>query len=145
MYTLRLLAKIRPALVHANALVGPPLLFASSLLGIPFVRHAHLANFDDIAEEVIQADAVIAVSSFVGRALLHLGVNPDSLHVVLNGVDTDYFRPGSGDRGAARAALGFGPAAVVVLVVARFAPSKRHDLVVRAVAMAGSEVPDLHR
>lgn len=45
-----------------------------------------------------QAEAVVAVSSNVGRDLVELGVPANRVHVISNGVDTDEFRPGPARR-----------------------------------------------
>jgi glycosyltransferase involved in cell wall biosynthesis len=60
-----------------------------------------------------------------------LGLRPDRITVVPNGVDAS-FTPG-GERAA-------GP---MVLAVGRLVPVKRHDLLLRAVARARARVPDL--
>jgi glycosyltransferase involved in cell wall biosynthesis len=46
-----------------------------------------------------RAKAVVAVSRRTGREVQDLGIDADKIHVIYNGVDTDVFHRGKGDRG----------------------------------------------
>jgi glycosyltransferase involved in cell wall biosynthesis len=78
------------------------------------------------------------VSEQLRRDLVtHLRVSERRFDVIYNGVDTS--RVGAADRGAARAALGAGPAEIVVGSVGRLVPVKNYELLVRAFGrVAGS-------
>ena len=67
----------------------------------------------------------------LGQAMQQLGVAPDRIVVLRNGVDLELFRPV--DRGEARRALGLGDGKVLVSV-GNLVPLKRHDLFIEAVA-----------
>ena len=116
-------------------------------LGKPFIVTARGSDINRIARlaapgRLIQAAAraatrVVAVSQALGQEMRRLGVAPDRIVVLRNGVDLELFRPA--DRVEARRALGLGPAKVLVSV-GNLVPLKRHDLFVEAVAaMPGIE------
>ena len=67
--------------------------------------------------------------------------DPDAVDVVHPGVDLDTFQ--SRDPIAARAELGLDPDAIVLLFVGRIQPLKAPDLLIKAVAEALEENPDL--
>ena len=76
------------------------------------------------------ADAVITVSAGLRDAVIALGVAPEKVTVLRNGVDLDGFRPVN--RAAARAALGLdGP---TLLSVGHLIERKGHALVIEALA-----------
>jgi teichuronic acid biosynthesis glycosyltransferase TuaC len=76
------------------------------------------------------ADAIITVSAGLRDAVTELGVPPEKVTVLRNGVDLDAFRPA--DRAAARAALGLdGP---TLLSVGHLEERKGHALVIEALA-----------
>jgi glycosyltransferase involved in cell wall biosynthesis len=61
---------------------------------------------------------------------------------IVNGIDTDRFRPATAEeRAAARAALGCPPAALVVAVVARLDPMKDHPAFLEALAITAPTEP----
>lgn len=63
---------------------------------------------------------------------------------IVNGIDTDRFRPAAPEeRAAARAALGCPPAAVVVAVVARLDPMKDHPAFLEALAIVAQTAPHI--
>ena len=80
------------------------------------------------------ADAVIAVSQDLKRALRTWGVPERRVHVVYRGIDAQRFNPG--DRAAARRRLGIEPGKRVVLWVGHMAPVKGLDVLVDACAAA---------
>jgi glycosyltransferase involved in cell wall biosynthesis len=87
-------------------------------------------------------DLVIA-NSHVGAAFNSrmLGRDPAIYRVVHNGVDSDRFAPG--DRLSARQALGLGPEAYVIGMLASFKPQKDHALAFRAIVRVLPRAPSL--
>lgn len=77
-----------------------------------------------------EASALITVSNGLKRRLESLGAAPHRVHMLRNGVDLAFFRPG--DRDAARRALGF--ARPTLLAVGNLIPLKRHLLIIEALA-----------
>jgi len=88
-----------------------------------------------------RASAVVANSGFTkDHVVAELGVPPERVRVIQNGVDLIRFRPPSPDhRNAVRAALGWGADDVVVATVARLYPDKGVWDVVSALAMVRAE------
>ena len=85
--------------------------------------------------------AVVASSSSVRRAVIErLGMPPERVHRLLAPVDDDAFRPGVRDDSLA-ASLGIRAGAEVVMNVARLAPVKGHEVLVRAMARVVAERP----
>jgi teichuronic acid biosynthesis glycosyltransferase TuaC len=88
-----------------------------------------------IAWAAAKADGLIAVSSGLRDRLINLGIPPERIRVLRNGVDLTLFRPG--DRAAARRALGF--TRPTMLAVGNLVALKRHRLMVEAAAL----LPDI--
>ena len=83
------------------------------------------------------AETVVAVSDKVGADLVALGLPPERLRVIPNGVDTDEFAPGP----ARRADFGLPEKPPLALFVGDIrSPIKNLDTTLKALA----EVPDLH-
>lgn len=84
-----------------------------------------------IAWAGLHADAIIAVCGALKDELVDLGVAPQKVSVMRNGVDLALFRPPK-DRTALRAKLGI--SAPTILSVGELIPRKGHDLVIQALA-----------
>jgi D-inositol-3-phosphate glycosyltransferase len=141
---------------------GVPLVQSMHTLGA--VKNASLAA-DDSAEpesrirgehEVIAAaDRLIANTDEEARQLVsHYGADPDQVRTVCPGVNLSVFRPAGADgvtepdgiansRRAARARLGIGPDAVVLMFAGRVQPLKGPDVFLATVARLLSEMPSL--
>lgn len=78
-----------------------------------------------------EAAGVITVSRGLKRTLTQLGVEPQRIEVLRNGVDLDTFKPS--DRKEARASLGLDEP--TLLSVGALVPLKGHDLVIGALAL----------
>ena len=163
LYSRRVLETVRPALVHANSVAGVPFSCAVAEQGIPFVQHVHVADertLAPLADQIAFASVVIAVSEFVKSRVLRLGVDPGKVHVVHNGIPWPRAQEGPGVTGEAmgeeqdfrrgdweaiarargRETCGVPEDAPVVLVVARFAANKRHDVALEAFARLRSRL-----
>ena len=75
-----------------------------------------------------RADGLVAVSSGLKRRLVALGIVEERVHVLRNGVDLAFFRPG--DRDVARRALGL--TRPTLLAVGNLVGLKRHRMMVEA-------------
>lgn len=89
------------------------------------------------------ADKVIAVSSFTCDALTkEMGLSPESVSLIQNGVDTDRFTPGARDEiflnrlGLSRKKI--------ILTVGRLVPRKGIDTTIRAMKQVIEKVPEAH-
>jgi glycosyltransferase involved in cell wall biosynthesis len=86
------------------------------------------------------ADALIAVSRFVGSSLAAAGVERRRIHVALNAIDAALWCPGE-DRDDARRMLGVPPEAPVVMMVCRLFATKGPDALIRALASVRAKLP----
>ena len=78
-----------------------------------------------------EAAAIVTVSRALKDDLVRLGIEPERMAVLRNGVDLGLFRPV--ERGGVRAALGIdGP---TLLSVGHLIPRKAHDMVIRALPL----------
>jgi len=110
-------------------------------LGKPFVVTARGSDINLIAERAAprrlildaarSANRIVAVSDALKRAIVKLGVEPNRIVVLRNGVDLELFQPV--DRDEARRALGLAGAKVIVCV-GNLVPEKDHAVFVDAVA-----------
>jgi D-inositol-3-phosphate glycosyltransferase len=118
------------------------------------VKNAALAAGDDpepaarvIGEEQVVdlADRLVANTGAEASQLVDLyGADPGKVVAVSPGVDLDLFSPGTAGAGAkARAALGLGPDAVVLLFVGRIQPLKAPDVLLHAAARLVADQPSL--
>jgi glycosyltransferase involved in cell wall biosynthesis len=83
-------------------------------------------------EAVCRADGVVAVSRNLGDQLLHLGVQPEKVRTIVDGVDLQRFRPG--DKSEARTRVGLGDGPPTVLFVGNLVPVKSVDTLIAACA-----------
>ncbi len=150
------LLRMRPDVVHVHDLLSPSTI---ALLSHPAVRSPVVAKVlstgpgGDLNRLLTKPfgrgrmramartfSAFVCLSDEVAEELGKHGVGADRLRRIPNGVDSDRFRPASpGEREAERKRLGLDPEGVLALYTGRFAPVKRLDLLIDAVA----RVPDL--
>jgi phosphatidylinositol alpha-1,6-mannosyltransferase len=91
---------------------------------------------------LLAADKVVAVSSFTCDAMSALGVPPESMVLIQNGVDIDRFTPGERDPELiARHGL---QGKQVVLTVGRLVSRKGSDMAVRAMKQVVARRPGVH-
>lgn len=127
-------AKPRYDLIHAHWLSPPGLaaVRAARMAGIPAVVTAHAGDvyrdlenprFRRLAEEVVRlASVVIAVAEYFRDPLLGLGLDPERLEIIPNGVDTSIFHPM--DQAEARRSLGLPLAGPLYLYIGNLVPAK---------------------
>ncbi len=91
---------------------------------------------------VAESDRLVAPTTAEAAQLIDLyGADPAKVVTVPPGVDLETFTPG--DQGAARAALGIEPDALLLLFVGRLQPLKAPDVLIRAAARMLREQPEL--
>jgi glycosyltransferase involved in cell wall biosynthesis len=144
-FSREVLEALSPAVVHAHTVVGLP--FCCAVVDHPtaFIQHVHVADeasLVQLREQLSVASKVLAVSEFVKRRVVRLGIRTEKIVVVYNGVSIP---PDSHEREITRARLrrklGIQPDHAVVLMVARFAANKRHDVAVNAFRMLHERLP----
>jgi glycosyltransferase involved in cell wall biosynthesis len=147
----RLAAAIRdtsPDVVHLHTGAWLKGAYAAKLAGAPWIVYTEhgrehndppIARFQDrLASR--WTDRVVAVSPRLARYMQDaVGVRPETIVTIPNGVDTGHFRPGPG--AALRASLGIPPGALVVGSVGRFEPVKAYSRLVAAFASLRSARP----
>ncbi|MFV0297738.1 MAG: glycosyltransferase family 4 protein, partial [Hyphomicrobiaceae bacterium] len=125
----------------------------ASLAGLK-QRHPHLVTIDilhndlpsgHIRNAVVASDSIdvhVAVSEKVSRSLAGLGVPPERIATIPNGVDTEgLFRPDRFERNAARRALGLPEKGCVLAWVGRLAEEKRPEKFLDIVAGLRARFP----
>ncbi|TWT35694.1 putative glycosyltransferase EpsF [Posidoniimonas corsicana] len=121
---------------------------AARLAGVPVVASAlHSTGWPDGVGRLNRmltplTDAFIACAKPHGVHLVEGERFPaEKVHVIPNGVDTDRFAPVP-DPVAARAAVGVGPTAPVVGILAALRPEKNHEMFLEAARRVRGEISD---
>ena len=76
---------------------------------------------------------VVAVSTSTRDALLEFGMRPESITLIRNGVDTDYYRPGRAEE--LRTELGLQPGELLIGAVGNIRKPKAYEVLLKAAAM----------
>lgn len=143
LYVANVIQKTKPHLLHLNAPSGPVPILAQALWGIPVVAHLRIAETRGYEAQLKASDAIIVVSEFVRREVLKLEIPEEAVHVVYNGVDSEHFRRNRLNGPALREKFGIPQAGKVALMIARFSPEKRHDLLLQAARLVKPQLPNL--
>lgn len=136
-----LIDQLKPDLIHMNGTDGLPFLWNAVDKKIPIVQHVRNGALLPFKEYAQAATALIAVSRFLRDDVLRYAVESDRVHVIYDEADTEYFRPAVCDRNAVRKRLGIASESKVIVMVARFAENKRHDLMLDAFQKVREQVP----
>jgi glycosyltransferase involved in cell wall biosynthesis len=116
------------------------------LTGAKSVIHVHVGYGSWMSRSlrwaIANADALFAISRFVGRTLVAGGIPSEKIHVVLNAIEGDRWDAGI-DPAPVRRELGLTDQAKVVTCVARVFRPKGQVELVRAVALVQKKVPDV--
>ena len=136
-----LLDQLQPDLIHLNGTDGLPFLWNALEKKIPIVQHVRNGALVPFKEYAEAATAIIAVSRFLRDDVLRYAVESDRVHVIYDEADIEYFRPGSCDGNAVRKKLGIAGESKVIVMVARFAENKRHDLMLDAFQQVREQLP----
>jgi glycosyltransferase involved in cell wall biosynthesis len=127
-------------LVHVNTLIGVSAAIAAKRSGVPLVWHIHegpyfLHRLGGARVRALRhlADRVVAVSDYVKRGLVDLGVDPGLVTVVHNGIDADGYARATGpaEQEALVAELAIPVGAPVVGMVGQLTRLKSADTFIR--------------
>lgn len=132
-YLLSVFRSVQPALIHLNDFSGLQVFRAARALSIPVVFHVRVPGARLLAEALLLADHLIAVSHSTEAELLACGVARSKVTVCYSGVDVARYSPDEAARLASRTALGLSARERLLFMVGRFHPVKRHDLFLGAV------------
>lgn len=144
------LRSLEPGIVHVPlySRAAPYVILAARLARVPLVvahewsRARPPSPARRIADRLLEPGTrFVAVSERHARELVAGGVAADHVRVVIDGVDTEAFRPR--DRDEARAELGLPLDRPIVLVPARLHPAKGHADLLAALPALRSAAPDL--
>ncbi len=136
-----LIDQLQPDLIHFNGADGLPFLWNAVEKRIPIVQHVRNGALVPFKEYAEAATALIAVSRFLRDDVLRYTVERERVHVIYDEADPEYFHPNACDRNAAREKFGIAGDSKVILMVARFAENKRHDLMLDAFQQVRQRVP----
>jgi glycosyltransferase involved in cell wall biosynthesis len=136
-----LIDQLQPDLIHMNGTDGLPFLWNAVEKRIPIVQHVRNGALVPFKEYAEAATTLIAVSRFLRNDVLRYAVESDRVHVIYDEADTQYFSPGVCDGNAVRERLGITRDAKVIVMIARFAENKRHDLMLDAFEQVRERVP----
>lgn len=131
--------RFRPeAVLSGHIVVSPAAAAISSLLRVPMVQYLHakeLGTKPELARFAVKrAQATIAVSRHTEQLALDVGADPARVHRIPPGVDVP---AAHGDTRADRSP--------VIVTIARMEDRhKGHDVMVRAMSLVTSSVPDAH-
>lgn len=149
----RTLRRVRPHIIHTHNL-GPLIYTALATLGgtlwpILHGEHSLLADWELKPNRIRQrrllyrtCRAVHTVSKLQREELLPLASSSTEIHSIANGVDTNRFTPGN--RARARERFGLQSDAIVIGLIGRFGPFKKHDLLLSAFDSLAQRYPNLH-
>lgn len=149
---LAMVDRFRPDVVclgdlHALSWLGRDLKRQRGLPVVQFIHGEEITNTCSSRSQQAQAtaalrelDAMIAVSSFTRSKLLELGLKPERVHLIRNGVDSSRFYPGEKNSNLiARHNL---QGKKVLLTVARMEERKGHDRVIEAMPQILKQAPE---
>ncbi len=160
-YDLRVIGRVREAIVAtgAHVLVGHDykanfvLARAAKGFAIPRVAIVHGYTGEDVKvrfferhdrRRLSKASAVVAVSESVRDAALAVGVAPERLHLVENGIDVERVAAeAAAGRASVRAEFGVRAGEVLAVSIGRLSPEKGHRVLLDAWKRLGDAAPRL--
>ncbi|HJU65597.1 MAG TPA: glycosyltransferase [Gemmatimonadaceae bacterium] len=134
---------IAPDVVHSHSGVWYKASMAARLAGVPLVVHTEHGRQPDeswkarLVDRLAarRTDVVVAVSELLRSQLIEKGISsPSQTRVIINGVDTETFRPRA-DSGRIRRERALSPAAPIIGSIGRLEHVKGYDIMVEAFAL----------
>lgn len=114
-----------------------------SVRGSDLHQTEHSPLLRGICRWILQgADRIITVSNSLNRKILDLGISPEKVSTIPNGVDTTMFKPRN--RGRARNRLGLPENGKMILYVGRIIPLKGLDVLMQAMPAICGQVKNVH-
>lgn len=142
---IRAMRAIAPHVVHTHSGVWYKASLAARRAGVPRIVHTdHGRHYPDPWEARLldglaarRTDVVVAVSDALRRQMENTLLprpRPTGIRVVVNGVDTERYRPDHAANGALRAELGLEADAPVIGSIGRLDAIKAYDIMIQAFA-----------
>ncbi len=111
-----------------------------------------IANENPLSRQVIrlsarlssQPDAIVYNSHSSRAQHEKFGFSSKDARIIDNGFDTNRFRPNPAVRRAVRQELGLAPDTLLIGLIARFHPMKRHTVFLEAAALLAARRPEIH-
>jgi glycosyltransferase involved in cell wall biosynthesis len=135
------LQSLGPDVIHLNGRESLPFVAAAAACGVPVVQHTRNGDLKGFEDGLALAKSVISISQFIKREVCSLPVNPDKIRVIYDEVDSETYRPDLFSAEQCRRQLGIAADSKVALMIARVAPNKRHDVMLKAAATIQAQVP----
>ena len=144
------LRSLAPDVVHIHSGAWPKAANAARLANVPRILHTEhgLLDQEPWFHPLLKRWAgrftrpVVGVSAPLTEYLVHeVGIRPEFVRLVTNGVDTDRFRPGSRS-GRIRSAFGLPSDALLIGHVGRLVPVKNHGMMLQCMARIRSRFPE---
>ncbi len=140
---IKLMKKRQPHIVHTRNWGGIDAIVAAKMAAVPRIIHGeHGWNLDDPLGQNLKRRRIrrflsplvnhfVAVSADIQNWLIQdVGIKKEKISVILNGVDTEKFRPR--EQTDLRQSLGFLASECIIGCVGRFDPVKNHRLLIKA-------------
>lgn len=108
---------------------GGPVVARLSGSDIYFTRFCILSGI--VRNTLNQADAIICQDQAFSNQLVSIGIQPDKIHVIPNGIDLASFKPS--DKTQARTQLRLSPKKLLVLTIGGLSPHKGHEYLLEAI------------
>ncbi len=143
---IRLVQERKVDLLHGNSLaMGRVTGALAGSVGVPCTAHLRdiLKPSRRALDDLASNRRLLAVSEATRLFYLGLGVAPEKIHTIPNGVDLEQFRP-LGNAGEVREQLGIPMDAFVTLTIGQFGLRKGWDTLAGARALLGEWMPRLH-
>jgi glycosyltransferase involved in cell wall biosynthesis len=140
-YAMSVLQSLGPDVIHLNGRESLPFVAAAAACGVPVVQHTRNGDLKGFEDGLALAKSVISISQFIKREVCSLPVNPDKIRVIYDEVDSETYRPDLFSAEQCRRQLGIAADSKVALMIARVAPNKRHDVMLKAAATIQAQVP----
>ena len=130
---------------------GTAAVLLGKILGLPVIVSARGTDLEDYPSyrlirpmlrwTLAHAAGIVAVSGSLKQAIVNLGIDPDHVQTIANGIDAERFSPM--EQSEARAQLDLPTQGLALVSVGNLYPVKSHDLLVSAMALLVPRHPSL--
>lgn len=128
-------------LTNAHILAG----VVGQLTGAPvlYTNHGRRLDSEDVEVHRLTGTHVAVVCKYTETHAIGLGIRPDHVHLIPNGVDVDVFHPGDDRQGPLRKEFGIPTNAPLVGFVGRLSREKGPETFLRSMLLVHQAVPEM--